>query len=78
MRNIKQTKQKVIFPWNHHLLLLFFQLPVLFFFHGKQGTAWEYANIETNWIALAEKEQFIVVFGQSQGEDNFCVISLKI
>lgn len=43
------------------------KMPVLFFFHGKQGSAWVYANEYTNWLMTAEKEGMIIAYGQAMG-----------
>jgi predicted esterase len=43
-------------------------IPVVFFFHGYMSTAWYCALAGTQWCKTADEHEFIVVFGQGQGE----------
>lgn len=42
-------------------------MPLLFYCHGKHGTAWDSALYETRWIKKASKRNFFVVYGQASG-----------
>jgi poly(3-hydroxybutyrate) depolymerase len=42
-------------------------LPLLIFYHGLNSSAWYCALVETGWLQLSFKYNFLVVFGQGQG-----------
>jgi predicted esterase len=44
------------------------KVPLLIFFHGLNSSAWFMALIRTKWIEKANINNFLVVFGQSQGK----------
>ncbi|CAF1010757.1 unnamed protein product [Rotaria sp. Silwood1] len=44
------------------------KVPLLIFFHGLNSSAWFMALVRTKWIEKANINNFLVVFGQSQGK----------
>ncbi|CAF1162024.1 unnamed protein product [Didymodactylos carnosus] len=45
------------------------KVPLLIFFHGLNSTAWYSAVFRTKWIEHANTENFLLVFGQGQGDE---------